>query len=197
MRSVRASTTVLDPARPTEASCAALLQFDNGAAASLVYSGYDHFDSDEWHFSISERGTPKKTEHGAARRALANAQDETLARTQTFAYGAAGAELPPHQPHFGITIVTCANGDMRASMDGVTVYGKDGPRQISIARGSSMPGRREVLDDMRLAIRTGRAPLHDGRWGKATVEVALTILQSARQGREIALEHQVAVPDGL
>ena len=59
--SVRAHATVLDPSRPTEASCAALLQFDNGAAASLIYSGYDHFDSDEWHFGISERGDRKST----------------------------------------------------------------------------------------------------------------------------------------
>ena len=60
VRSVRAQTTVLDPARPTEGSCAALLQFENGAAASLVYSGYDYFDSDQWHFNISERGAPKE-----------------------------------------------------------------------------------------------------------------------------------------
>src|SRR4029079_19181766 len=59
VRSLRASTTVLDPSRPTEASCAALLQFDNGAAASLIYSGYDHFNSDKWHSGISERGGPK------------------------------------------------------------------------------------------------------------------------------------------
>ena len=97
VRSVRANTTALDPARPTEASCAALLQFDNGAAASLVYSGYDHFDSDEWHFGISERGAPKKIEHGAARRALAKGEDEEQARTAMFAYGAAGAELPAQQ----------------------------------------------------------------------------------------------------
>ena len=193
VRSLRASTTVLDPSRPTEASCAALLQFDNGAAASLVYSGYDHFDSDEWHFGISERGAPKQIAHGAARRSLAKAADEARARTETFAYGAAGGDLPPHQPHFGITIVTCADGDMRASADGVTIYGRDGIREIPISRGGSMPGRREVLDDMRIAIRSGRPPLHDGRWGKATVEVALAILQSAREGREIALEHQVAV----
>jgi phthalate 4,5-cis-dihydrodiol dehydrogenase len=56
-----------------------------------------------------------------------------------------------------------------------------------------MPGRREVLDDMRSAISTGRRPLHDGRWAKATVEVALAILRSAREGHEIALTHQVAV----
>jgi len=197
VRSVRASTTRLDPSRPTEAGCAALLQFNNGATASLVYSGYDHFDSDEWHFGLSERGAPKKIEPGAARRALAKAQgaaqDETKARTETFAYGAASGELPPHQPHFGVTIVTCAEGDLRASADGVTIYDRDGMRQVSLPRGGSMPGRREVLDDMRVAIRSGNQPVHNGRWGKATVEVALAILRSSRENSEVMLEHQVAV----
>ena len=34
---------------------------------------------------------------------------------------------------------------------------------------------------------------HDGRWGMATLEVCLAMLQSAREGREIALSHQVSV----
>ncbi len=194
VRSVRAHTNVLDPARPTEAGCMALLQFADGASASLVYSGYDHFDSDEWHFGIGERGAPKKIDHGAARRGLTGANDEAELRTQNFAYGSGGSQLPPHQPHFGITVVTCAGGDMRASADGVTVYGRDGIREIPLPRHEGMPGRREVLDDMREAIRTGRKPLHDGRWGKATLEVALAIQRSSREGREIALEHQIAVP---
>ncbi len=142
---------------------------------------------------MSERGAPKKIEHGAARRALAKAIDETKARTETFAYGAASGELPPHQPHFGLTIVTCAEGDLRASADGVTIYDRDGMRQVSLPRGGSVPGRREVLDDMRVAIRSGNPAVHNGRWGKATLEVALAILQSARDGREVVLEHQVAV----
>ncbi|MBX9827752.1 MAG: Gfo/Idh/MocA family oxidoreductase [Xanthobacteraceae bacterium] len=192
-RSVRALASVLDPSRPTEGSCAALLQFEGGAAASLVYSGYDHFDTDEWHFGIGERGARKPIAHGAARRALANAKDETKARTETFAYGSTASALPPHQPHFGITIVTCADGDMRASADGVTIYGRDGLREIPLPRGASMPGRREVLDDLAAAIRSGKRPVHDGRWGKATVEVALAILRSSREGREVMLEHQVAV----
>jgi phthalate 4,5-cis-dihydrodiol dehydrogenase len=193
VKSVRALASVLDPSRPTEGSCAALLQFEGGAAASLVYSGYDHFDTDEWHFGIGERGAPKPIAHGAARRALDSAKDETKARTETFAYGNTASGLPPHQPHFGITIVTCANGDMRASADGVTIYGRDGVREIPIPRGGSMPGRREVLDDLAAAIRTGKRPVHDGRWGKATVEVALAILRSSREGREVMLEHQVTV----
>ena len=36
------------------------------------------------------------------------------------AYGKARAGLPPHQPHFGLTIATCASGDLRASANGLT-----------------------------------------------------------------------------
>ena len=53
-----------------------------------------------------------------------------------------------------------------------------------------MPGRSEVLDDMIAAIRTGEPPLQSGRWGKANVEVTLAIAQSARERREVMLEHQ-------
>jgi len=49
---------------------------------------------------------------------------------------------------------------------------------------------------MRDAIVSGRKPTHDARWGKATLEVALAIQRSARERREITLEHQVAVPAG-
>ena len=149
----RARSVAADRGKLRGACCSST----DGAAASLVYSGYDHFDTDEWHFGIGERGAPKPIAHGAARRALASAKDETKARTETFAYGNAAGELPPHQPHFGITIVTCANGDMRASADGVTIYGRDGVREIPLPRGGSMPGRREVLDDLAAAIRTGRS----------------------------------------
>jgi phthalate 4,5-cis-dihydrodiol dehydrogenase len=193
--SVRAQATVLDPARPTEGSCTALLAFEDGAAASLVYSGYDHFDSDEWHFWIGERGAEKQPAHGSSRKALATVKDEAHARTENFAYGSRSAGAPAHQPHFGLTIVTCAEGDMRASADGVMVYGRDGVRELAVLPARGMSGRRELLDDMRAAVREGRRPVHDGRWGKATLEVALAIQRSAREGREIALEHQVAVDD--
>jgi phthalate 4,5-cis-dihydrodiol dehydrogenase len=37
----------------------------------------------------------------------------------------------------------------------------------------------------------GKPPLHDGLWTTATMEVCLAILQSAREQREIVLQHQV------
>ena len=73
------------------------------------------------------------------------------------------------------------------------VYGVDGRREIALPQGARYCGRGNVLDDLAEAIRTGRRPVHDGRWGKATVEVALAIQASAREGREIRLAHQVGV----
>ena len=193
IKSVRAQTTVLDPTRPTEGSCAALLQFESGAAASLIYSGYDYFDSDEWHSNINERGAPKKLDHGAARRALLKTADETRARTETFAYGSGQPAMPPHPPHFGVTVATCERGELRASADGLILYDVRGATDWPIEGGHSVSGRREVLDDMRTALRQGIPLNHDGRWGKATLEVALAIQQSAREGREVTLKHQVGV----
>lgn len=192
--SVRAQAGGLDPARPTEGHAIAFLLFQDGTPASLVYGGYDFFDSDELHGWISERGSARQPAHGAARRALAGrTRDESELRVANYAYGASDAGEPPHQPHFGLTIVTCAHGELRGSADGVWLYGRDGRREIAIPEGPRYSGRGNVLDDLATAIRTGRSPVHDGRWGKATLEVALAIQASARAGREIMLRHQVGV----
>jgi phthalate 4,5-cis-dihydrodiol dehydrogenase len=196
VRSVRAQVGILDPARPTEANCAAFLEFADGVAATLVYSGYDFFDTDELHFWISERGSPKQAAHGAARRALAaHAGPEAALRTASVGYGGKDEGEPPHQPHFGLTVATCVRGDLRASADGVFVYGERGRREIALPDGGRYSGRLNVLDDMRGAILDGRPPVHDGRWGKATLEVALAIQQSARERREVVLTQQIGVPD--
>lgn len=194
VKSVRAQAGGLDPARPTEGHAVAFLAFHNGAAASLVYGGYDFFDSDELHGWISERGSLKKPAHGAARRALAaGARDEAKMRAAGYTYGAADGGEPPHQPHFGLTIATCARGELRGSANGVLLYGEDGRREIPLPQGPRFGGRGNVLDDLAAAIRSGQTPVHDGRWGKATLEVALAIQASAREGREIVLKHQVGV----
>jgi phthalate 4,5-cis-dihydrodiol dehydrogenase len=194
VKSVRAHAGGLDPARPTEGHAVAFLAFEDGAAASLVYGGYDFFDSDELHGWISERGSAKQPAHGAARRALAGStRSETELRTANYAYGAADGGEPPHQPHFGLTVATCAHGELRSSADGVLLYGENGRREIALPQGPRFAGRGNVLDDLAVAIRTGQKPVHDGRWGKATLEVALAIQASAREGREIALAHQVGV----
>ena len=46
-------------------------------------------------------------------------------------------------------------------------------------------------------IVSGKPIFHDGRWGMATLEVQLALMQSARERREVTLEHQVPVPADL
>jgi phthalate 4,5-cis-dihydrodiol dehydrogenase len=194
LRSVRAQVTRLDPARPTEGSGIVFLEFEDGAAASLVYGGYDFFDSDELHFWINERGAPTPPDqHGMARRSLAAEQaEEARLRVERYAYGSPAGPPPNHQPHFGLMIVTCERGEMRASADGLFIYDTNGKREVTLPKSAAMPGRSEVLDDMIAAIRTGKSPLQNGRWGKANVEATLKLLQSARERREVMLEHQVS-----
>jgi phthalate 4,5-cis-dihydrodiol dehydrogenase len=193
LRSVRAQVNALDTTRPTEGGLVAFLEFESAVAASVVYSGYDFFDSDELHFWIAERGQDKPPDqHGAARRALAaRAGEEALLRVERHAYGAPTGAPARHQPHFGMMIVTCARGEMQASADGLFIYDTAGKREVPLPKSASMPGRSEVLDDMIAAIRTGAKPLADGLWAKANVEVTLALLRSARERREISLTQQV------
>jgi len=208
VRSVRALTGAWDRHRPTEGAFAALLTFDDGAFASLLYSGYAHFDSDELCGAIGELGAPKDaSQYGSARRNLkraANAdQEATLKSTRN--YG--GAEYPKqtstpatgggaddarwHQ-HFGWILVSCERADLRPLPTGVMIYG-DAEARLDALPMPQVP-RAEVVDEIYDAIVHGRAPLHDGKWAMATLEVCLAILQSAREERDIALAHQVAVP---
>jgi phthalate 4,5-cis-dihydrodiol dehydrogenase len=194
VRSVRANVGILDPSRPTEGNCTALLEFDNGAAASLTYSAYDFFDSDEFHGWIAEGGTRKEPNtQGTARRLLRSGKVPESERQKNLAYG--GRHLPveqPYQPHFGVLIVTCERGELRVTPEGLALYGLNGRRDIPVDPSVGRPGHGDVLDALWNAVRQGRRDFHDARWGKATLEVALAVLQSAREKREIVLRHQVA-----
>ena len=57
--------------------------------------------------------------------------------------------------------------------------------------------RAEVVNELHAAVFGGRAPLHDGKWAMATMEVCFALLQSAREGREVALNNQCGLPAGM
>ena len=195
-KSVRTHTGAWDPARPTEGAYAALLTFADGAHASLVYSGYGHFDADELCGWVSEVGQPKdENAYGSARRALAKLSglEAEAAAKNARAYGCAdeaagGAETPWHE-HFGLVIVSCEKADIRPTPKGVMVYG-DATRDFEPLAKPAVP-RGEVLDELCDAVLLGKPAVHDGEWGRATLEVCLAMLRSAREAREIELLHQV------
>ena len=195
-RSVRAMAGAWDPARPTEGAYAALLTFEGGAFASLTYNGYGRFDTDELQGWVGEMGWPRDAgDYGAARRRLRSvgspAEEEALKDKR--AYGAAtdsGAHAPPPPAHnhFGLVVVSCERGDLRALPGGVMIYGDD-ERRLEPLRPPAV-ARAEVMDELADAVLLGRAPLHSGQWGLATTEVCLAMLESSRTGQEIALGHQ-------
>jgi phthalate 4,5-cis-dihydrodiol dehydrogenase len=187
VRGVRAMTGNWDKARPTEGAYSALLTFDDGAFASCTYSGYAHFDSDEFQGWIGEMGLRKDpSRYGAGRAALqaaTNADDEAAMKAARN-YG--GKDYAPpsnaaspdrlHQ-HFGTIIVSCERADLRPMANGVMIY-DDKEARLDPVPIQGVP-RAEVIDEFYDAM--------------ATLEVCLAILQSSKTRSEIATHHQIAV----
>jgi phthalate 4,5-cis-dihydrodiol dehydrogenase len=186
VRSVRAGTGNWDPARPTEGAYSAFLALEGGAFATIAYSGYGHFDSDEFTGWVSEGGARKDPgAYGAARRALAG-NEMTVKNARN--YGGTQYARPAtgllHQ-HFGVLIASCERADLRPLPDGVFIYSDTEKRLEPLPPPQAQ--RAEVIDELQAAVVDGKPPLHDGEWGTATLEVCLAMLRSAREQREIPL----------
>ncbi|MES2398553.1 MAG: Gfo/Idh/MocA family oxidoreductase [Pseudomonadota bacterium] len=200
--SVQAHTGAWDAARPTEGAYSALLGFENGAFATAIYSGYGHYDSDELLGNIGEMGQTKSPQdYGSARRRLQTATD-AAEETRLKAARNYGGSLYAGQPlmagnpaahqHFGHIIVSCEKADLRPMPSGVEIYA-DEQRSFEALPAPSIP-RSEVIEELYGAVIEGRLPLHSGEWARATTEVCLAILASARSHTAQALHHQVALP---
>jgi phthalate 4,5-cis-dihydrodiol dehydrogenase len=185
VRSVRAFVGNWEKARPMDGAYSCALDFDNGVYASLAYSGYAHFDSDEFMGWIGEMGQRKNPAgYGAARRALTG---DEMALKNARNYG--GLEFKETRPvahqHFGLLIASCEKADLRPLPTGVMVYA-DGEQRLEPLPAPEIP-RVEVIDELYGAVVDGRPPLHSGEWAMATLEVCLGMLRSAKQRKEILL----------
>jgi len=194
-RSVRAHTGAWDRGRPTEGAYSAQLDFDGGAFASLTYSGYAHFDSDELLGWIGELGQARDPAgYGAARAALRESAPDEVALKTRRAYGGPSIEAPAPAGHnqFGLVIASCDRADLRPLPNGVMIYG-DHEARLEPLPPPAVP-RAEVIDELCDAISGDRAPVHTGEWSMATLEVCLGMLESARSGRAVALKCQAGLP---
>jgi phthalate 4,5-cis-dihydrodiol dehydrogenase len=179
---VRAVTGKWDPRFTTEGNFAALIAFDGGAVANVSVSGYGYFDSAELTWGIGEGGQQASQAQLHGRRARAGGPLDAMTK-----YGAAPTDAPAgeqRQPFYGLTIVSCERGAMRQSPDGLMVYTETGCEEVAVPRSTRCTPE---LIELRDALAEGRPVFPDGRWGKATVEVVLSILASAREQRELPL----------
>ena len=205
VRSVRAMTGMWEASRPVVGCHAAYLEFEDGTAATAIYSGYDHFHSRELTFEVGEaRPAAESSAYAQARRRLrqleSGAAEAALKRAQRYggtsrAGRAAGADLRRSAAWVlgGPLIVTFERGDVRLTPGGLRLYSDEDTWEIPVSTESD--GRHGIVDQLYEAMVNGRRPSADGRWGKATLEVLLAVFASARQRREVFLSHQVPLPN--
>jgi phthalate 4,5-cis-dihydrodiol dehydrogenase len=197
--SVRAHTGNWDATRNTEGAYSALLAFEGGAFASATYSGYGHFDSDSLLGNIGEIGQIKNpNDYGAARRRLlqvASSEQEAALKAARNYGGAMYAQAtslpsPKGNQHFGHLVVSCEGADLRPGPLGIAIDA-DG-EQLFEALPAPQIQRAEVIDELFAAVAHNIAAVHSGPWARATTEVCLLILASARNNAECFPQYQVS-----
>jgi phthalate 4,5-cis-dihydrodiol dehydrogenase len=203
VRSVRAMTRIWDRSRVHEGSYTCYLEFEDGTPATLVYSGYGFFDTAELFSWVGEGGQYREPDTNLkVRRQLrevgSTEEEEKLKEGMRFGGQREGEYShvwsgERRQPFFGFTLVSCERGDIRQTPDGLFIYGETEKREIPI--GAGRRGREAEVEELYNAVVHNRPVFHDGRWGTATLEVCLGMLESAKERKEIVLSHQVPSPE--
>jgi phthalate 4,5-cis-dihydrodiol dehydrogenase len=203
VRSVRAMTGIWDQARAHEGSYTCYLEFEDGTPATLVYSGYGFFDTAELFSWVGEGGQYREPETNLkVRRQLREVrspeEEEQLKEGMRFGGQRDGQfshvwSGEKKQPFFGFTLVSCEHGDIRQTPDGLLIYGEEEKREIRLPAGRR--GREAEVEELYHAVVHNRPVFHDGRWGEATLEVCLAMLESAKERKEVSLSHQVPSPE--
>lgn len=187
--SIRAKVGQWDSARPGTGAYSAFMTFANGCVATLSYSGYGHYDSDELMGWVGELGHEKdKADYAQARRKLAVLGNRGEAKAKLDrAYGTAAPSpaAAPHHEHFGFVLVSCEHADLRLMPDGIWIYADSERRYEQLA--PPVVPRALVIDEFVASVRGISKAVHDGMWGKATMACCEAIYRSSSEGREIFL----------
>jgi phthalate 4,5-cis-dihydrodiol dehydrogenase len=203
VRSVRAMTGIWDKGRAHEGSYTCYLEFEDGTPATLVYNGYGFFDTAELFSWVGEGGQHREPETNLKvrrqLRAVGSAEEEEKLK-EAMRFGGQREGEYSHvwsgerkQPFFGFTLVSCERGDIRQTPDGLFIYGETEKREIPLEAGRR--GREAEVEELYNAVVHNRPVFHDGRWGAATLEVCLAMIESAKQRKEVFLSHQVPSPE--
>jgi phthalate 4,5-cis-dihydrodiol dehydrogenase len=205
VRSLRATAGRWMKERPCPGNFSAFLEFEDGTPATIVYNGYGYFDTSELTWGIGNR-MYSDDERVPVRRALHAGEMRSEEAKEGMRFGAAAATAASrgtgqeaaktvgtraHIGWFGITVASFERGDIRQSPNGLYVYDDDGRREVPVEGGRGV-GTLE-MKEMHDAIFKGAPIVHDGRWAMATLEVAMAIMQSGRERREVMLSHQCAL----
>jgi len=215
LRSIRGSCQTFDPSRRVTGAYTGFLEFDDNIVASVVCSGYDHFDSQSLVYGF-DGGAPvaDPARHARARRELASHADEPgweadAAASERYGGGRDGGG-PAAEPKgavqasgaatrgggwlsSGPLIASFERADVRLTGAGLAVDADDRQWKIEFPRG--WDGRDGRLASFYHAIANGAPMPADGRWGKATQEALVAFQQSSDNRSEVALKCQAQTVD--
>lgn len=181
---VTAHSASLDPSRGIDGAYTALIEFEDGAVASLTYSGYGRFDSDRWQDWIGETGVPKTGGNAGRTRALLANSDESRLKAARGLGPETSVAWPRAHEHFGPILMFCEHGDLRITPFGVHAYGDDGERFEACATGRP---RAAVMDALVAAVRDNTAPQQSGEWAIVSLEICHALATSAARNMPIDL----------
>jgi phthalate 4,5-cis-dihydrodiol dehydrogenase len=209
LRSVRAMTGDWMRVRPVPGYYCAYLEFEDGTPATVMHNGYGYFSMNELYPWVVSKRQYTDEDRAALRRALESGSREEEKEKEDYRVGgrrdptaAKDGGGPQDWSPFdvGPVEVTCERGFIRNGQHALVVYDDNGRHEVDLSRfwrperdpsgGLSIA----VLEELHAAVVRGRPVYHDGAWGRATLEAALAVMQSARERREIMLKYQVAMP---
>ena len=191
VKSVRALTGRADKNFVTEGHYTSFMAFEDGTAATLAFNGYGHFDIAELTWGIGEGGKRLRESDMTAPQARVTGpvdQESKYANPRNSGEG----EDRASQSFFGLTLVACERGAIRQSPEGLYVYSETGREIVPVEADS---GRAAELRELSRALEQNRPAFPDGRWGMASLEVCLAMLESSQKGCEISMQHQGAAAD--
>lgn len=212
LRSVR-GTTFWDPLRDCEGGYNCFLEFEDGMPATMVYDGRGFFDTAELFWWVHESGGPRRPntnfemhQHFAELKALGDTEMERIfaERKEAGRYGSKekladmgkfwgypDTKQIDNHAFFGLTLVSCEHGAMRQSAKGLLLYDSKGISEMLLEK--EVRGRAAELMDLYRGVVHGERIFHDGRWGMATLEVCLAILESPKSRSEVMFKHQTSL----
>jgi len=209
LRSLRGTVGQWLPGRPSPGYSAVYMEFADGTPAVAIQAAYGYFFADElvpWGSPAQdhprqrrarERGATRMSFRSGTRDEMADYEKMGIGRSADF--GTTDAEGTWRGSwlagDLGIVLVSCERGDIRQSPDGLLVYTDDGIREVKLARGASPSTWEAQLRELYNAVVLGGKAFHSGRWGMATLEVTLGIMESARTHADVELRHQIEMDE--
>lgn len=200
VRSVRSMAGVWDPDRRVPGAHATFMEFEDGAVATAMISGYDHYDS---RLLVFGPDAIDESKHAAARRelreSLAGSNEADAARAERYGGERAGSavrETPGLGGGWvmgGPTVISFDHADVAFSLNGLEVFSDDARYEIDLK--GPEDGRDGRINTYYDAIVNGAPLPADGRWGMGTLEVLLAVGESGAKRQELMMAHQVASVD--